>query len=212
MMTVNDYFAYLVEQIHTTVLATLDERGLPCTCAVDMMDWDEAGVYFLTARGKSLYSRLMRCDKVALTGVKGADTLRSAVLSLQGEVRPADEGCLQRLLEKNPYMAQIYPTKATQRSLAAFQIYRGCGEWFDLSAQPVLRCSFAFGGAQLLAQGYHITHRCTGCGRCLAACPQGCIDLSGGSATIMQAHCLHCGNCYTLCPAGAVIKEEAIEK
>lgn len=124
MMTVNDYFAYLVEQIHTTVLATLDERGLPCTCAVDMMDWNEAGVYFLTARGKSLYSRLMRCDKVALTGVKGADTLRSAALSLQGEVRPANEGCLQRLLEKNPYMAQIYPTKAAQRALAAFQIYR----------------------------------------------------------------------------------------
>ncbi|MGI6116692.1 4Fe-4S dicluster domain-containing protein [Luoshenia tenuis] len=94
----------------------------------------------------------------------------------------------------------------------SFSDLSGCGEWFDLSAQPVLRRSFTFGGAQLLAQGYHITHRCTGCGRCLAACPQGCIDLSGGSATIMQAHCLHCGNCYTLCPAGAVIKEEAIKK
>ncbi|MBC8527899.1 4Fe-4S binding protein [Christensenellaceae bacterium NSJ-44] len=211
-MTVNDYFAYLVEQIHTTVLATLDERGLPCTCAVDMMDWDKAGAYFLTARGKHLYSRLMRCNQVALTGVKGADTLRSAALSLQGEVRPADEGRLQRLLEKNPYMAQIYPTAAARRALAAFQIYRGCGEWFDLSVRPVVRRSFTFGGAPLPAQGYRMSGRCTGCGKCLAACPQDCIDLSTGRATILQAHCLRCGNCYTSCPAGAVIKEKEAVK
>ena len=49
------YFRYLVQEIHTTVVATVDDDGLPVTAAIDMMDWDEGGLYFLTARGKSFY-------------------------------------------------------------------------------------------------------------------------------------------------------------
>ena len=32
------YFRYLVEEIHTTIMATVDEGGLPVTAAIDMMD------------------------------------------------------------------------------------------------------------------------------------------------------------------------------
>ena len=48
----------LVKQIHTTVVATVDEKNTPVTCAIDMMDFDESGLYFLTAKGKSFYRRL----------------------------------------------------------------------------------------------------------------------------------------------------------
>lgn len=48
-----EYLRYLVQERHSTVVATLDENGLPVTCAIDIMDYDENGLYFLTAKGKS---------------------------------------------------------------------------------------------------------------------------------------------------------------
>lgn len=36
-----NYLKYLVEEIHTTVVATVDDEGLPVTAAIDMMDYDE---------------------------------------------------------------------------------------------------------------------------------------------------------------------------
>ena len=33
-----NYLKYLVEDIHTTVVATVDDEGLPVTAAIDMMD------------------------------------------------------------------------------------------------------------------------------------------------------------------------------
>ena len=70
-MESKDYLAYLVEEIHTTVVATVDDAGLPVTAAIDMMDADEGDVYFLTARGKGFYDRFLRklapgCLKVGL--------------------------------------------------------------------------------------------------------------------------------------------------
>ena len=38
-----NYLKYLVEEIHTTVVATVDDAGLPVTAAIDMMDYDEGG-------------------------------------------------------------------------------------------------------------------------------------------------------------------------
>ena len=46
--------------------------------------------------------------------------------------------------------------------------------------------------------------KCNGCGKCLAVCPQSCIEAETLPASILQEHCLHCGNCYDVCPAGAV--------
>lgn len=36
-----NYLKYLVEEIHITVVATVDDAGLPVTAAIDMMDYDE---------------------------------------------------------------------------------------------------------------------------------------------------------------------------
>ena len=86
-MESKDYLAYLVEEIHTTVVATVDDAGLPVTAAIDMMDADEGGVYFLTARGKGFYDRLKKRGVLALTGMKGEDTMHCAALSIRGKVR-----------------------------------------------------------------------------------------------------------------------------
>ena len=50
IMNKNDYLRILVEQIHSTTIATIGTDGHPQTRVIDMMLWDENGVYFLTAK------------------------------------------------------------------------------------------------------------------------------------------------------------------
>jgi hypothetical protein len=52
-MNTKDYLKYIVDEIHSTVVATIDDNGLPVTCAIDMMDYDDSGLYFLTAKAKN---------------------------------------------------------------------------------------------------------------------------------------------------------------
>lgn len=53
------YLKMLVEDIHSTTVATIGADGHPQTRVIDMMLYDEKGVYFLTARGKVFYEQLM---------------------------------------------------------------------------------------------------------------------------------------------------------
>jgi uncharacterized pyridoxamine 5'-phosphate oxidase family protein/NAD-dependent dihydropyrimidine dehydrogenase PreA subunit len=204
MTEANKYFRYLVEEIHTTVVATVDDDGLPVTAAIDMMDCDENGLYFLTAKGKGFYDRLIKRGFLALTALKGEDTMSSVAISVRGKVRELGHDRIPDLFKKNPYMHEIYPTEDSMKALTAFQIYEGSGEWFDLSKKPIERASFTFGGAEGITEGYFITDACIGCGSCTAVCPQNCINTDGIPHVIEQKHCLHCGNCMNACPVGAV--------
>ena len=203
-METKDYLRYISDVIHTTIVATVDDEGLPVTAAIDMMLSDEDGLYFLTAKGKSLYDRLTKRGFLALTALKGEDTMHSVAVSVRGKVRELGPELLPKLFEKNPYMAEIYPTEASRAALTVFQLYEGNGEWFDLSKKPIERASFSFGGAKATVEGYRITDACIGCGACAEVCPQRCIDTSVTPARIEQAHCLHCGNCLRTCPVQAV--------
>ena len=200
-----NYLQFLTEEIHTVVAATVDRAGKPMTCAIDIMDHDEYGLYFLTARGKSFYQRLIDCPVLALTGLKGSDTLHSVSLSLRGKVTEIGSDRLPALFEKNPYMAAIYPTPESRRALTVFLIHDGSGEWFDLSRKPIERQSFTFGSSIETNSRYMITENCIGCETCLSVCPQQCIDVSDIPAVIHPDHCLHCGNCQSACPVGAVV-------
>ena len=51
-MTKMDYLKLLVDEIHSTTVATIGSDGHPQTRIIDMMYYDEEGVYFLTATGK----------------------------------------------------------------------------------------------------------------------------------------------------------------
>ena len=203
------YFKYLVEEIHTTVVATVDDKGEPVTAAIDMMDYDEESLYFLTARGKGFYDRLKKRGFLSFTALKGQDTMSSKALSVRGKVR--ELGCerIPDLFRKNPYMNEIYPTKESRKALTVFQICEGTGEWFDLSKKPIERASFAFGTRAFEPEeGYLITDACSGCGSCLGVCPQNCILDREVPFSIRQENCLHCGNCMTVCPRGAVIRRK----
>ena len=203
-MKTKDFLAYVVDEIHTCVVATVDDDGLPVTAAIDMMDYDENSLYFLTAKGKGFYDRLIKRGYLALTGIKGEDTMTSAAVSVRGRVKELGYERIPALFEKNPYMREIYPTEESMRALTVFQIYEGVGEWFDLSKKPIERASFSFGGAERKEAGYFITDACIGCETCGSVCPQDCIDFSDTPAVIAEEHCLRCGNCAGVCPVGAV--------
>lgn len=201
-----EIFKYLQEQIHTTIIATNDQSGLPVTCAVDIMDYDDNGLYFLTAKGKNFYNRLKANEYLSLTGIKGENTMSCVAVSVQGNVKEIGKERLQRLLDKNPYMYEIYPTEQSRLALTVFCLYEGSGEWFDLSKKPIERFLFAFGKSCTQSSGYFINNRCIGCGKCLSVCPQSCIVINE-QATIIQENCLHCGNCKQICPRSAIIKK-----
>ena len=204
-MTAKDYLDYIVTQIHSTVVATVDDEGLPVTCVIDMMHSDEGGLYFLTANGKNFYDRLKKREYLSLSGMKGEDTMHCVAVSVRGKVKEVGADMLPLLFEKNPYMHDIYPTDESVKALTVFKVYEGIGECFDLSKKPIERASFSFGGTAEEHTGYIITDDCIGCGSCLDVCPQSCIDITDGKAAIQQKNCLHCGNCAAVCPVGAVI-------
>lgn len=203
-MTTAEILNVLQREIHTTVFATVDDDGLPQTCVIDLMLCDENGLYFLTAKGKSFYRRLMAKPFVALSGMKGEDTLSSIAISVRGRVRCIGRERLEEIFEKNPYMAKIYPTPESREALVVFQLFQGEGEYFDLSRLPPFRQSFSLGGKKAQEHAYHIAaEKCIGCTSCLSVCPTGCIS-EATPRTIDASHCLHCGNCLSACPAHAV--------
>lgn len=80
-MTKKDYLELLVENIHSTTIATIGADGHPQTRVIDMMLYDERGVYFLTAKGKAFYAQLMEQGYIALSATKDKISL-----SLRGNV------------------------------------------------------------------------------------------------------------------------------
>lgn len=206
-MNNSDYFKFIVDEIHTTIVATVDKDGLPVTSAIDIMDYDDDGLYFLTAKGKGFYNRLKDKKYISLTGVKGNDTMYCISVSAKGKVKEIGKEYLDRLINKNPYMNEIYPTEESKQTLTVFKLYEGNGEWFDLSKKPIERASFSFGNALKTDEGYYITDECIACGVCQTVCPQNCIDINIKPAKIKQENCLHCGACYEICPIKIVEKK-----
>ncbi|GEM_PF-1860117 len=101
-MTAKDYFRFIVEEIHSTVAATVDENGLPVTCVIDMMDYDEGGLYFLTAKGKNFCKRLRDRQYISVSGMKGRDTMSCTAVSVSGKVTEIGPksclSCLKKIL------------------------------------------------------------------------------------------------------------------
>lgn len=81
-MMKQDYLELLVENIHSTTIATIGADGHPQTRVIDMMLYDEQGVYFLTAKGKAFYAQLMEQGYIALSARRSASTSQRSRWSL----------------------------------------------------------------------------------------------------------------------------------
>lgn len=209
-MDAKDYLRILREEIHSVVIATVDENGFPVTRVIDIMLSDDSGLYFITAKGKEFYRQLMEKPYVAISGMYGGEgTMTKKAISVRGKAENIGADMLPEVFVQNPYMAEIYPQEESRTALEVFKVAEGVGEYFDLSVKPIYRDIFLLGKEkkELIQTGrYFITDRCQACNTCYFKCPQKCIDFSVKPFVINQANCLHCGNCIEACPFGAVGK------
>ena len=202
-MTKNDCLKLLVEEIHSATVATIGADGHPQTRVIDMMLWDEQGVYFLTDRGKAFYAQLMELSFIALSASKD-----KVSVSLRGKVRNIGSEKLDEIFEKNAYMKSIYPD-GTRDALEVFRLYEAEGEYFDISDPAhVTRDSFAIGLAQRAVSGYYVGKGCIGCRLCYSVYPQKCIDIAQKPVVIDPHRCLHCGRCAEICPKQIIEKRD----
>ena len=49
-MEAREYLNYIAQEIHTTIVATVDDEGLPVTAAIDMMDAVEKGLVTIQSK------------------------------------------------------------------------------------------------------------------------------------------------------------------
>ncbi len=200
-MDSKNYLKLLVEEFHSTTVATIGADGHPQTRVIDMMLWDKKGVYFLTAKGKEFYRQLMEQGYIALSAVKDKRSI-----SLRGKIKNIGRKKLDEIFEKNPYMQGIYPGD-TRSALEVFCLYEAQGEYFDISEPThVTRDSITIGGCDTVVSGYFVGKNCIGCKLCYSVCPQKCIDISGKPVVIDQHRCLHCGRCAEICPKQTIQK------
>ena len=200
-MTKTDYLKTLVEEIHSTTVATIGTDGHPQTRIIDMMHYDDEGVYFLTAKGKEFYAQLMEQQYVAISATKN-----KMAISLRGKVKNIGKKNLDIMFEKNPYMKKIYPGD-TKEALEVFQLYEAQGEYFDISdPSHIVRDTIIIGEKEAVQTGYYVGKGCIGCKLCYSVCPQKCIDISSVPVKIEQNHCLHCGRCAQICPKQCIQK------
>ena len=204
-MTLNDYLKLLVEDIHSAAVATIGADGHPQTRIIDMMLWDDNGVYFLTAKGKAFYTQLTEQGFIALSAAKG-----KVSVSLRGKIRNIGSEKLDEIFEKNTYMQSIYPGD-TRAALEVFCLYEAEGEYFDISDPAhVRRDSIVIGQPQNARSGYFVGSGCIGCKLCYSVCPQKCIDITKKPVVIDQNCCLHCGRCAEICPKQTIEKRGCI--
>ena len=200
-MSGTNYLKVLVEEFHSTTIATIGADGHPQTRVIDMMLWDEQGVYFLTAKGKTFYEQLMEQRFIALSATKGKMSI-----SLRGKIQNIGSEKLDEIFEKNTYMKSIYPGE-TRSALEVFRLYEADGEYFDISDPAhIQRERITIGAVKRAAVGYFVGQGCIGCKLCYSVCPQKCIDITQKPVVILQNHCLHCGRCAEVCPKQIITK------
>ena len=200
-MTKLDYLRLLVDEIHSTTVATIGSDGHPQTRIIDMMYYDEDGVYFLTAKGKAFYEQLMKQQYVAISATKN-----KIAISLRGRVKNIEKKNLDIMFEKNSYMKEIYPGD-TREAIEVFWLYEAQGEYFDISnPSKIVRDTITIGKVNATQTGYFVRNGCIGCKLCYSVCPQKCIDITSIPVVIDQKHCLHCGRCAEICPKQCIEK------
>lgn len=94
------YIKILVEEIHSTTVATIGADGHPQTRVIDMMHYDEEGVYFLTAKGKAFYDQLIEQGYIAVSATK--DKKAVSLRGLRGACpnRPETLSALRQMCQK----------------------------------------------------------------------------------------------------------------
>ncbi len=184
-------------------LATVDENGAPQIRCVSAVHYEEDSFYFFTAKGKNMTRELLADGRVQIlvyTRFKEMIRLSAMAYPVAEEKQKA---AIDTIFEEQPYLANLYPDDKRYIGIC-FEIKDGSIEYFDLGVNPIFRETYIIGNGNAEFKGYQVTDKCIGCGNCQQVCPQNCIDLANGKATIRQQNCLHCGACFEKCPVNAI--------
>lgn len=203
-MNTKGYLQILHKDIFSVVIATIAPDGKPQTRIIDIMLVDDDSVYFIAVKDKDFYRQVLEQNFVSITGT----TSNKKAITIRGPVRKAYRQLLENIFEENPYLYDLYPGD-TVSDLEIFQIYKGNGEYLDLSQEPIFRDTFTLGKIQTTINIFNITSNCIRCNDCKNNCPKACIE-SGTQFVIIQENCIHCGKCLDVCPVNAVEKIEKI--
>ena len=123
---VND-LTRIVRDVQRVVIATVDDAGMPETRAVEMLDADAEGLYFIVDRTTAFYAQLMARKSLAFTGVQGASYGECATVTLRGRVRKWARGSFCRCLRKTKRFSSFIKTKNRVRTLRCFGCIRAWG-------------------------------------------------------------------------------------
>lgn len=192
-----------MELVGVLNLATVDENGAPQIRCISAVHYDEDSFYFFTARGKNVAKELLSDGRVQIL----VYTKFKEMIRLSAKAYPVAEKkqktAIDAIFEEQPYLANLYPGYKRYIGIC-FEIKDGSIEYFNLGVNPIFRETYTIGNGIAEFKGYQVTDRCIGCAICQKVCPQNCIDLANGKATIRQQNCLHCGACFEKCPVNAI--------
>ncbi len=165
-----------------------------------MMYLEDNCLFFLTARGKSLYKELLNNPYVSVIVCKNNKTYM-----VFGYVEQVERKYLKNLFNHNKFMYGTYLGK-TSDVLEVFCISSYNGEYFDLTNKLIYRYSFNYNFKEKEKVMYGIDkNKCISCGKSFSVCPQKCINID--LKKISENNCLRCGACFEICPQKAVTME-----
>jgi len=196
----------MLREIKSVVFSTVN-NGYPAARIIDLMYYDESGLYFISLNTKPFYKQLINNGKVAITGL----TKDYIQIRIVGDVKELNKEGLDRVYKENPEFENLFPKNEEQGTMSVFQVYKGIGEVFDLSGKinKMNRRRFAFGGETVNEAGLKITDKCIACGKCEKKCPFNAIE-EGKPYYINPRLCDECGICYSVCPVGAILQPKGM--
>ncbi len=212
------------DKIGSITMTTMDGE-YPSSRIVQILTYDDNGLYFFTMSSKPFYKQLIETGKIALCGLSAPsevewvdeDTPYSApgyFIRLTGDVR---EFTLQDAIDsKDPRFNYIIEDNKRYPLVTGFCIYNFRGEIYDYDFEKekrdykLDRVRFAFGEMEKEPVGLTILkEKCVACGKCVKTCSFTAIYKDGDKYAINGNKCDECGNCFNTCPAKAVLHKGA---
>lgn len=144
-MTAADYLKSLAKDIHATVVSTVDGDNKPQSRIIDTLFPKDGKLYFTTGKTKDFYAQLQDNPNLAMTGLKGEETLSSFAITVNGKVRDAGTALMPEIFEAYPYLNSIYPTPEKKALLRVMEVYTGTVSIYDLRETPIYQNTLPFG-------------------------------------------------------------------
>ena len=170
-METRAYLKMLVEEMHSSTAATIGADGHPQTRVIDMMLWDEKGVYFLTAKGKEFYGQLMEQGYISLNLYMQKIYPGSTRSALEVFQIYEAEGEFFDISDPSHVTRDRFVIGDGKKRQTGYFVGQGCiGCKLCYSVCPQ-KCIDIAGKPVVIDQ-----NRCLHCGRCAEICPKQVIE------------------------------------